>query len=289
MYDVAIIGTGPAGISAALTLKSLKKNIVWFGSPALSEKIRRAELITNYAGLSSVSGEDFAHALSEQINEMEIEITDKQVTGVYDTGSHYGILCNTDMYEARTVILASGVEPVKAIEGELEFLGRGVSYCATCDGSLYKGKTIAVVCTSSEYEHEIEYLSGLAKKIYLFPIYKDVNISNGNVEIIRSVPRKIIGSTRAENLVHSGGELGIDGVFLLKSAISPSALVTGLKTEDGHVVAARDCSTNLAGLFAAGDCTGRPYQYAKAVGEGNVAAHSAVKYLANIEKIQGIG
>lgn len=288
MYDVAIIGTGPAGISAALTLKSLKKNIVWFGSPALSEKIRRAELITNYAGLSSVSGEDFANALSSQINDMELKITDKQVTGVYDMGTHYGILCNTDMYEARTVILASGVEPIKAIEGELEFLGRGVSYCATCDGSLYKDKTIAVVCTSSEYEHEVEYLAGLAKKIYLFPLYKDISVSQDNIELLRAVPRKITGSSRADRLVHSGGELNIDGVFLLKSAISPSALVMGLKTEDGHVTVARDCSTDLAGLFAAGDCTGRPYQYAKAVGEGNVAAHSAVKYLANAEKIQRI-
>ena len=285
MYDVAIIGTGPAGISAALTLKSLKKNIVWFGSRSLSEKIRRAELITNYAGLSSVSGEDFARALSEQINDMELDITDKQVTGVYDMGTHYGILCNTDMYEARSVILASGVEPIKAIEGELEFLGRGVSYCATCDGSLYKDKTIAVVCTSAEYEHEIEYLSGLAKKIYLFPLYKVMTVSQDNIEAIRAVPRKIMGSTRANRLIHSDGELEIDGVFLLKSAISPAALVTGLETEDGHVTVARDCSTNLAGLFAAGDCTGRPYQYAKAVGEGNVAAHSAVKYLASLNTL----
>lgn len=286
MYDVAIIGTGPAGISAALTLKSLKKNIVWFGSRALSEKIRRAELITNYAGLSSVSGEDFANALTRQINDMGIEITDKQVTGVYDMSSHYGILCDTDMYEARTVILASGVEPIKAIEGELDFLGRGVSYCATCDGSLYKDKTIAVVCTSAEYELEIEYLAKLAKKVFLFPLYKDVTVSQDNIEILRAVPQKIIGNARADRLVHSNGELEIDGVFLLKSAISPSALVTGLKTEDGHVTVARDCSTNLAGLFAAGDCTGRPYQYAKAVGEGNVAAHSAVKYLSSIEKIK---
>ena len=220
---------------------------------------------------------------------MELEITDKQVTGVYDMGTHYGILCNTDMYEAQTVILASGVEPIKAIEGELEFLGHGVSYCATCDGSLYKGKTIAVVCTSAEYEHEIEYLAGLAKKVFLFPLYKDMTVLQENIEIIRAVPRKITGSSRADRLVHSNGELEIDGVFLLKSAISPAALVTGLKTEDGHVTVERDCSTNLSGLFAAGDCTGRPYQYAKAVGEGNVAAHSAVKYLANIEKKQEIG
>ena len=192
MYDVAIIGTGPAGISAALTLISLKKNIIWFGSRALSEKIRRAELISNYAGLSNISGEKFASALSNQIADAGLEITEKQVTGVYDMGTHYGVLCNTELFDARTVILASGVEPVKAIEGELKFLGRGVSYCATCDGSLYKDKTIAVVCTSSEHEHEIAYLAEIAKKIYLFPLYKDVKIAANNIETILAVPQKVL-------------------------------------------------------------------------------------------------
>lgn len=282
MYDVAIIGTGPAGISAALTLKTLNKNIILFGSPSLSEKIRKAEQINNYPGLNAISGEDFARSLSEQLSSMNIEITDRQVTGVFNMDSHYGVLCNTDVFEARTVILASGVEPIKAIAGELEFLGRGVSYCATCDGSLYKGKTIAVICASSEYEDEVEYLSEIAQKVYLFPLYKDVSISRANVEQITAVPREILGNFRANKLIHSKGELDIDGIFLLKSAISPSALVGGLEAKDGHVVIDRDCNTNLAGLFAAGDCTGRPYQYAKAVGEGNVAAHSAVKYLSKI-------
>lgn len=279
MYDAAIIGTGPAGISAALTLTALKKNIILFGSPLLSEKIRKAEQINNYPALHAIGGEDFARLLSEQLHSMNIEITNKQVTGVFNMDTHYGVLCNTDVFEARTVILASGVEPIKAITGELEFLGRGVSYCATCDGSLYKGKTIAVICSSCEYEHEAEYLAELAKKVYFFPLYKDVNISHANVELIRSVPREICGNFRANKIIHSNGELDIDGVFLLKSAISPSALVQGLEAKDGHVAVDRDCRTNLAGLFAAGDCTGRPYQYAKAIGEGNVAAHSAVKYL----------
>ncbi len=279
MYDVAIIGTGPAGISAALTLKALKKNIILFGNIALSEKIRRAEKINNYPGLNAISGEDFAHNISVQLKSLNIEITNKQVTGIYNMDSHYGILCNTEVFEAQTVILASGVEPIKAIDGELEFLGRGVSYCATCDGSLYKDKTIAVICTSSEYENEVQYLSELADKVYLFPLYKDVSISLNNIEIINGIPKQIVGNFRVSGLIHSKGELDIDGIFMLKSAISPSALIQGIEMNDGHVVVNRNCATNLSGVFAAGDCTGRPYQYAKAVGEGNVAAHSAVKYL----------
>lgn len=280
MYDAAIIGTGPAGISAALTLKTLNKNMILFGSAQLSEKIRKAESIRNYPGLSMVSGEEMMEAFSRQLSQMDITITEKTVTGVYPMGDYYGILCNQDMYEAKTIILATGVESVKPVAGELEFLGRGVSYCATCDGFLYKGKTIAVICTSAEYEHEIEYLADLAETVYLFPLYRGCNISRENVKILAGMPTAVEGEKKVRRLLYADHSLEIDGVFFLKSAITPSALVTGLATENGHVTVDRSCKTNLPGCFAAGDCTGRPYQYVKAAGEGNVAAHSAVAFLA---------
>ena len=188
-------------------------------------------------------------------------------------------------YESKTVILACGVEAVKQIEGEDSFLGRGVSYCATCDGFLYKGKTIAVVCTSKRLEHEIGYLADFAKKVYLIPLYKGVEIERENIEKILKMPKKIDGKMRVEKLVFSAPagaeeqELSVDGVFMLRESVSPAALVGGLKTAEGHVLVERDMSTNIKGLFAAGDCTGRPYQYAKAVGEGNIAAHSVSTFL----------
>lgn len=280
MYDAAIIGTGPAGISAALTLKALNKNIIVFGSGQLSEKIRKAESIRNYPGLNMVSGQEMMEAFSCQLREMDISITEKTVTGVYLMGDYYGILCNQDMFEAKTVILATGVESVKPISGELEYLGRGASYCATCDGFLYKGKTIAVVCTSAEYEHEIEYLADLAEKVYLFPVYRECKVSRGNVQIHTGMPTAVEGERKVQRLCCGDKTWDVDGVFFLKSAVSPSTLVAGLESENGHVTVDRSCRTNLPGCFAAGDCTGRPYQYVKAAGEGNVAAHSAVQYLA---------
>ena len=287
MLDCIIVGSGIAGISAALTLKANGKSFLLFGSSALSEKIEKAELIRNYPGLSSVTGKAFVGALQTQLSEMEISVKNEKVAGVYALKDSFSVLTQeNNAYESRTVILACGVQSVKSIAGEEEFLGRGVSYCATCDGFLYKGKRIAVLCTSKALEHEIEYLAKIAEKVYVMPIYKNAKIQGENVEIISKMPKEIVGERRAEKLlfgtpINADGEteLKIDGIFVLKESLSPSALVGGLQTEKGRVTVARDMATNLKGLFAAGDCTGRPYQYAKAAGEGNVAAHSVTEYL----------
>ena len=280
MIDCIIIGSGPAGISAALTLKSNGKNFLFFGSSSLSEKIEKAESIRNYPGFLGVTGKAFAEDLKKQLQESEVEIKEEKVAGVYALKEKFLVTTQEgNTYKSRAVILACGVESVKQIEGEEAFTGRGVSYCATCDGFLYKGKTIAVLCTTKRLEHEIGYLADFAKKVYLIPMYKGVEIERENVEIIRKMPSKIVGEKRVEALVFADKELPIDGIFMLRDSLSPALLVGGLKTENGHVIVERDMSTNLKGLYAAGDCTGRPYQYAKAVGEGNIAAHSVSEFL----------
>lgn len=280
MFDTAIIGTGPAGISAALTLRALKKQVILFGSRQLSQKIRVAEQIRNYPGLPEVTGKEMQEAFLQQLDRMEIPIAEKTVTGIYHMGTHYGILCDQESFEAKTVILATGVEAVKPVPGELEFVGRGVSYCATCDGFLYKGKTIGVLCTTKDLEHEIEYLASLAEKVYLIPLYKNVQVKAENITVISKKLDAIEGGMKAERMIFADQTLAVDGIFMLKQAVTPSVLLYGLETEQGHITVDRACRTNLPGCFAAGDCTGRPYQYVKAAGEGNVAAHSAVEFLA---------
>ena len=146
MLDCIIIGSGPAGISAALTLKANGKTFALLGSAALSPKIYKAEEIRNYPGLSRLTGERFQAALQAQLQDEEITVLEQKVTGVYALNEKFAVtLTNGEMLESRTVILACGVQNVKEIEGEQQFLGRGVSYCATCDGFLYKSKTIAVL------------------------------------------------------------------------------------------------------------------------------------------------
>ena len=149
VLDCIIVGSGMAGISAALTLQANKKSFLIFGSAELSDKISKAEKIHNYPGFSDVSGKELVSALKSQLLDANIAVVEEKVTGVYALKEKFTLLTDTGkQYEARTVILATGVESIRLIEGEEAFSGRGVSYCATCDGFLYKGKTIAVVCTS---------------------------------------------------------------------------------------------------------------------------------------------
>ncbi len=287
MLDCIIIGNGLAGISAALTLQANQKEFMIFGAKELSEKIEKAEMIKNYPGLASISGQDFKKALQSQLLELNIPIKEEKVSGVYALKDKFGVATNEGgYYESRSVILACGVENIKQIKGESEFLGKGVSYCATCDGFLYKNKTIAVLCTSKRLEHEISMLSKIAAKVYAIPMYQNVEIDGGNIKIIKRMPKEILGDKRVEIInfgveVENGAkELTIDGVFILRESVFPSTLLKELElTEDNHVAINRNTETNIKGCFAAGDCTGRPYQYTKAAGEGNIAAHAVVAYL----------
>ncbi len=284
VYDIAIIGSGPAGVSAVINAKILNKSYIWLSAKSTSDKVSKAELIKNYPGLPSVTGAELNWTFKNHCDAMYIENTQGIVTGVYETGGKFTLLVGNKDYEAKTVILCLGVQSKKPLDGEELFLGRGVSYCATCDGNLYRGKTIAVLATDKAFEHEIEYLCSLAQKVYVMPMYQNCFISAKNAELIMKAPLKITGGMRAEEVVFKDGKLKVDGVFILRDAVSPSTLVHGLKIVDGHIDVNRRMETNIKGMFAAGDCTGRPYQYVKAAGEGNSAVHFAVEYLSKLKK-----
>ena len=279
-YDCIIIGSGPAGLSAAINLKTYNKSFLWFGNAGMSDKVRKAEKVVNYPGLSAVSGEELLQAFEAHKESQELEIVDKIVSSIYDMGGYYTVMAENEFFETETILLATGVVAANQYAGEAAFLGRGVSYCATCDGALYKGKTIAVVSTAKRFEHEIAFLADLAEKVYLFPYYKDCEIHKENVEFVKKPIKEIQGGLRVDKLVIGEEEtLAVDGVFIMRNAIAPTTLLAALEVVDGHIAVNRQMETNLKGVYAAGDCTGKPYQYAKAVGEGNVAAHSVIEYL----------
>ncbi len=285
VYDVAIIGTGPAGLAAALTLKAHEKNIVWLGSKKLSDKVELAESVANYPGLIKVSGKEMNEIFRRQIEEMELSIEECVVNQIIQNGENYAIMAGPSFFEAKSVIFATGVAMKDSIKGEASLLGRGVSYCATCDGWLYKGKKIAVISNKKRFEHEVEYLAELAEDVLFLPYYKDVSVQGENVTTsTERVAEMVETEGRISKLImKNGDEISIDGVFCLRDSVSLGTLLPNLEIEEGHIAVNRKQETNLPGCFAAGDCTGRPYQYTKAVGEGNVAAHSVIDYLASKE------
>ena len=278
-YDIAIIGTGPAGVSAALTAKNRNKSILLLGSRQMSEKVAKAHEIRNYPGIPFVKGEDLAAAFRDQLDRMEISITEKRIGAVYAMGDYFALQAGEEMLEASTVILATGVVMAKTLPGEERLLGRGVSYCATCDAPLYRRRRAAVIGYSPREEAEAAFLAGVCSKVTYFPMYKEDTELPETVEVIRETPVEILKQEAGLAVKTAGGEYLADGVFVLREAVAPSQLVPGLETDGAHVKVNRRMETNIPGLFACGDLTGTPYQYVKAAGEGNVAAISAAAYI----------
>lgn len=167
-YDIAIIGTGPAGVSAAITAKIRNKRILLLGSRDLSEKVSKGHTIQNYPGLPAISGPDLAAALRRHLESMEIAVTEDKISAVYAMGDYFVLQGAPETYEASAVILAAGVTADKPIPGEVELLGRGVSYCATCDAPLYRGKIVAVVGFSPKEEAEAAFSGGSYGKSAVF-------------------------------------------------------------------------------------------------------------------------
>lgn len=288
-YDTAIIGTGPAGLSAAINLKLHNKTVLWLGASNLSTKVEKSEKIANYPGMGYISGSDLIEKFKTHADEMGLEITEQMVTAIMPGGDFYMLSAGSDVYMAKTLLLAVGAAAAKGFDGEEEFLGRGVSYCATCDGFLYKGKTIAVFCGDERFEHEIDYLAELADTVYVYAAYDGGKYGrNGNkpddagkIVILRKPIKKVSGAMKVSEIVLTDDtHVSIDGLFCLRNAIAPATLLKGLELDGAHIIVNRAMETNLPGVYAAGDCTGRPYQIAKSVGEGNIAAHSIVEYLA---------
>lgn len=282
--EIAVIGSGPAGVSAAITAKLRGKNVLLFGSKELSEKIGKAHRIQNYPGLPDVTGEDLRAAFQRHLDSMGLTVTEARVNAVYAMGDYFAVQTAQETYEATTVILATGVVQGKALPGEEEYLGRGVSYCATCDAPLYRGKAVAVVGSSPAAEPEAAYMAEVAGSVLYLPLYEGTPDLPAAVQVVREKPTAVVGETNVTALRTDAGEYPVDGVFLLRDAMAPTQLVPGLEGNGGHVAVNAKMETNLPGCFACGDAVGLPYQYVKAAGEGNVAALSAVEYLAALKR-----
>ncbi len=284
-YDIAIIGTGPAGVSAAITAKIRNKNILLLGDGELSKKLGSAAEINNFPGFPKAKGEEIAAAFLRHLKELEIEITKARVNAVYAMGKYFSIQSSKGDFEASSVIIATGVMQGSLLKGEEALVGRGVGYCATCDAVLYRGKEVIVAGYNDEADEETDFLSQVAEKVTYIRVNEGKKEDFAqNVSVVKGKPVEVVKDGSRVKLLTSTDEYEADGVFILRDSISPGQLVPGLETEGVHIKTDRQMKTGISGLFACGDISGKPYQYIKAAGEGNVAALSAVSYLASIKE-----
>lgn len=265
MFDIIAIGGGPAGLSAAITARQRGKSVAIVSNDYKNSGLYRAPAIDNYPGLPGISGRELLDKLMDHALGAGAEYISGRVNTVLNIDGVFNVGYNTDILSSKSIIIATGIAQTSLFPGEEELLGKGVSYCATCDGMLYRGKRVCVICLAPEEEAEAEYLSSIG------------------CEVIRLASRNIAinGDKQVESVTADSETISCDGVFILRRAVAPHLLVMGLQMEDGHIFAGQSGSTNVPGVFAAGDCTGKPYQIARAAGQGLTAALSASEYISS--------
>ncbi len=262
-YDVLVIGGGPAGLSAAINVRARNKQVLVVSNPMEESPLWKAEQIDNYLGLPGVTGPEMLRVMHRHAQAAGVEFREGKVLNTMHMENAWYVSIGSDMESAAAIVLAGGVSRGKKFPGEEELLGKGVSYCATCDGMLYRGRPVAVVGYGDSARKEASFLEGIGCKVTYFH---------------RPGSCSIQGSGKVESITCDGKTAAVDCVFLLRPTMAPTELFPGLAVEGGYVKVDRRMATNLPGVFAAGDCTGLPLQVAKAVGEGLVAGQSAAAY-----------
>jgi len=283
-YELAIIGCGPAGMAAALNAEIRNRDFILLGSEFCSPKLSKAPQIDNWLGFPEIGGEELRQRFLNHVESKGIQIVSFKVTNIYP-GPPYTVVGKEQSIEADAIIIATGVSVDKLFPGEAELLGSGVGYCATCDGPLYKNKNVAIVSYNQEGENEANFMANICSKVYYIPYYSDILKLDSRIEVRKSKVRGIIGERIVEQLDLEEEQLTVDGVFILRDTLPAEQLISGLEMEDGAIKVNHKLETSMPGLFAAGDCTGQPFQLIKAAGEGGTAALQAVKYLDNLKQI----
>ncbi len=282
--DLLIIGAGPAAWSCAITARQRGLHTVVACAQSDTSWLLRAERIDNYPGLPHVSGKALLRIFRAQAVELGTEIIEQPARQIMLTDGGCMTLIGNDIIESRALVLAAGAARPKLLPGENELLGQGVSWCGTCDGMFYRGKRIAVLSAWHGGIEEAEYLATLASEVDYYMLARH-DLPPQNVFRLRD-ERPL--SLRRENnqivLATDHGAFPYDGVFIFRPTMVLDTLLPGVALDGAFIKVDRQMATNLPHIYACGDCTGQPFQIAKAVGEGNIAAISAS---ADLKSAQG--
>lgn len=281
--DIAIIGGGPAGLSAAINAVLRNKSVKIFTN-ALNY-LQKAEKVDNYLGFYNISGQELMEKFIDHANKLNVSFEYGKVIDIMKYNDMFMINFNGKIINAKAVVLALGITKEKMLNNEEKLLGKGISYCATCDGALYKGKNIAVYGNADDIIEEANFLSSLGANVNYITVKKDIKGLNQNINVINGIISDIIGDNKLEGIIINDKYIKLDGLFLLRNSIAPNSIVKDLILEDGYIVVNRNMETNIKGIYACGDCTGNPLQISKATGEGLVAAQNAAKYIDKLKEM----
>ena len=277
IYDIIILGSGPAGLAAAVAARGRDKSVLVAGNPWQDSPLARAEQVDNYPGLPGRTGLALLEEFYRHASGLGADFAVGKVLALL-AWNGFSLTVGSQVHQGRALILAPGVVRAAKYPGEAEYLGRGVSYCATCDGMLYRNRPVTVVGLAPDAPHEANYLHSLGcQVVYVAP--RQPQGLNEAIPYVKAGRLAIRGERTVTGLEADGALLPCAGVFILRRAVAPTDLLPALETEEGVIKVDRRMAASVPGVFAAGDCTGGPLQVSKAVGEGHVAALSACEYL----------
>ncbi len=297
MYDLVIIGGGPGGLTAAIYARRAMLKTLLIEKGALGGQIAKSDVIENYPGFPSISGAELMEKFEEHAKGFELEVKTAEVTSIEDNGKVKLIKTSEGDIEAKAIIVATGASPrVLGAPGEKKFTGKGVSYCATCDGPFFRGLEVLVVGGGDTAVKEAVYLSRLASKVYIVhrrdklraeKILQDKAINAENIEILWS---HVLEEIKGEQLVtatvvkdlktEETRELPTEGVFVFVGINPTTGFVDVEKDDRGFILTNKNMETSVKGIYAIGDCRDTPLlQVATAVGDGAIAAFKAEEYL----------
>ena len=301
IYDVIVVGAGVAGLTSAIYLRRAEKKVLVLDKMSYGGQIINTLDIENYPSAEHISGFDLATKIYNQAKGLGAEIKFQEVTEIKDNDDYKEVITNKGIYKAKAVILAVGSANRKlGLENEDSLLGKGVSYCATCDGHFYKGKNVAVVGGGNTALEDAIYLSDMASEVYLIhrrdefrADVKTIGILNSrnNINVIyNSNVTKLNANEKLESIEVTNNDgsiktIAVDGLFVAVGRIPENKIFENLLDLDeyGYAEAGEDCHTKTKGVFVAGDNRKKSLrQLTTAVSDGAVAATEAIKYINNL-------
>jgi thioredoxin reductase (NADPH) len=297
VWDVIIIGAGPAGLTAGIYTARHGHSTLMLHSGKIGGRALEAHMIENYPGFpKGLTGAELMKLFHEQATKFGAELRPETVIGFADVGDYKIVSTRSGYHQGKTVVIATGIQRKQlSVPGEMEFKGRGVSYCAVCDGPFFKDKVVAVIGSGHEAVIDALHLIDTASKVYAIPGKKGYSENYPELTALRSNPKaefleghditEISGGEFVTNLKLTDGKverIDVDGVFILLEHVSTSNILVeaGVDADEGGcVIVDRNQQTNIPGVFAAGDCSCMGWQVITAAGDGAKAALTAMKYL----------